>query len=67
MSPARTKISMLTVAGPTPPHTTVLAGAKYTRQHANLLMPGQIVSGLVCSKLWINYVSHPDLRANPNG
>jgi hypothetical protein len=38
---------MLAVAGPTLLRTTVLAGANYTRQHANLLVPGQIVCGLV--------------------
>jgi hypothetical protein len=47
MSPASTKPSMLAVAGPTLLRTTVLAGANYTRQHANLLVPGQIISVLV--------------------
>jgi hypothetical protein len=47
MSPASTKTLMLTVAGPAPLHNTVLAGANYARQYANLLVPGQIVSSLV--------------------
>jgi hypothetical protein len=38
---------MLTVVSPAPLRTTVLAGANYTRQHANLLVPGQIISVLV--------------------
>jgi hypothetical protein len=47
MSPASTDPSMMTVAGPAPLRPTVLVGAGYTRQHANLLAPGQIVFGLV--------------------
>jgi hypothetical protein len=38
---------MLAVAGSAPLRTTVLAVASCTREHANLLVPGQIVSGLV--------------------
>jgi hypothetical protein len=38
---------MLMVVGSAPLRTTVLAGANYTHQHANLLVPGQIVSDLV--------------------
>jgi hypothetical protein len=49
MSPASTKTSMLAVAGLAPLRSTVLAVANYTRQHANLLVPEQIVSGLVNS------------------
>jgi hypothetical protein len=47
MSPASTDASMLAVAGSAPLRTTVLAVASCTREHANLLVPGQIVSGLV--------------------
>jgi hypothetical protein len=47
MSTASTKTSMLAVVGPVPLRTTVQAGVNYTRQHANLRVPGQIVSGLV--------------------
>jgi hypothetical protein len=47
MSIASTKASMLKVVGPAPLRTTVLAGANYTRQHADLLVPGQIISVLV--------------------
>jgi hypothetical protein len=47
MSTASTKASMLTVVSPAPLRTTVLAGANYTRQHADLLVPGQIISVLV--------------------
>jgi uncharacterized membrane protein YdcZ (DUF606 family) len=51
MSAASTKTSMLAVVGLAPLRTTVQADANYTRQHANLLMPGQIVSGLVCDHI----------------
>jgi hypothetical protein len=38
---------MLVVVGPAPLRPTVLAVASCTRQHANLLVPRQIVSGPV--------------------
>jgi hypothetical protein len=38
---------MLAVAVPAPLRPTLLAVHSCTRQHANLLVPGQIVSGLV--------------------
>jgi hypothetical protein len=41
---------MLAVAVPAPPRPTLLAVDSCTRQHANLLVPGQIVSGLVIRK-----------------
>jgi hypothetical protein len=47
MSTVSTKTLILAVVGPAPLRTTVLAGTNYTRQHANLLVPGQIVSDLV--------------------
>jgi hypothetical protein len=47
MSPASSDASMLAVAVPAPLHPTLLAVHSCTRQHANLLVPGQIVSGLV--------------------
>jgi hypothetical protein len=47
MSPAISDASMLAVAGPTPLCPTLLAVDSCTHQHANLLVPGQIVSGLV--------------------
>jgi hypothetical protein len=47
MSSASSDASTLAVAVPTPLHPTLLAVHSCTRQHANLLVPGQIVSGLV--------------------
>jgi hypothetical protein len=47
MSSASANPSMLVVADPAPLRPTVLAVASCTRQHANLLVSGQIVSGLV--------------------
>jgi hypothetical protein len=47
MSPASSDASMMAVAGPAPLRPTLLAVDSCTRQHANLLVPGQIVSGLV--------------------
>jgi hypothetical protein len=47
MSPASSDASMLAVAVPAPLRPTLLAVDSCTRQHANLLVPGQIVSGLV--------------------
>jgi hypothetical protein len=47
MSPASSDASMLAVAVPAPLHPTLLAVDSCTRQHTNLLVPGQIVSGLV--------------------
>jgi hypothetical protein len=47
MSHRSTKTSMPAVAGPAPLCTTVLVGANYIRQHANLLVSGQIISGQV--------------------
>jgi hypothetical protein len=41
---------MLAVAVPAPLRPTLLAVDSCTRQHANLLVPGQIVSGLVVSR-----------------
>jgi hypothetical protein len=38
---------MLAVAVPAPLHPTLLAVDSCTHQHANLLVPGQIISGLV--------------------
>jgi hypothetical protein len=49
MSPASSDASMLAVAIPAPLRLTLLAVHSCTRQHANLLVPGQIVSGLVMS------------------
>jgi hypothetical protein len=47
MSPASSDASMLAVAVPAPLRPTLLAVHSCTRQHANLLVPGRIVSGLV--------------------
>jgi hypothetical protein len=47
MSPASSDASVLAVAGPAPQRPTLLAVDSCTRQHANLLLPGQIISGLV--------------------
>jgi hypothetical protein len=47
MSPASSDASMLAVAAPAPLRPTLLEVHSCTRQHANLLVPGQIVSGLV--------------------
>jgi hypothetical protein len=47
MSPANSDASMLAVAVPAPLRPTSLAVDSCTRQHANLLVPGQIISGLV--------------------
>jgi hypothetical protein len=47
MSPASSDASILAVGSPAPLRPTVLAVASCTRQHANLLVPGQIVSDLV--------------------
>jgi hypothetical protein len=47
MSPANNDASMLAVAVPAPLCPTLLAVDSCTRQHANFLVPGQIVSGLV--------------------
>jgi hypothetical protein len=47
MTPTSTDPSMLAVAGPAPLRSTVLAVASYTRQHANLLVSGHIISVLV--------------------
>jgi hypothetical protein len=47
MSPASSDASMLAVAVSAPLRPTLLAVDSCTRQHANLLMPGQIVFGLV--------------------
>jgi hypothetical protein len=46
---------MLAVAVPAPLRPTLLAVDSCTRQHANLLVPGQIVSGLVYFKSHIFY------------
>jgi hypothetical protein len=47
MSPASSDASMLAVADPAPLRPTLVAVDSCTRQHANLLVPRQIVSGLV--------------------
>jgi hypothetical protein len=47
MSPASSDVSMLTVAVLAPLRPTMLAVDSCTRQHVNLLVPGQIVSGPV--------------------
>jgi hypothetical protein len=47
MSLASSDASILAVAGPAPLRPTLLAVDTCTRQHANLLVPRQIVSGLV--------------------
>jgi hypothetical protein len=47
MSPASSDASMLAVAVSAPLRPTLLAVHSCTRQHANLLVPGQIISGLV--------------------
>jgi hypothetical protein len=52
MSPASSDASMLSVAVPTPLHPTLIAVDSCTRQHANLLVPGQIVSDLVILTSW---------------
>jgi hypothetical protein len=46
MSPTSSDASMLAVAVPTPLRPTLLAVDSCTRQYANLLVPGQIVSDL---------------------
>jgi hypothetical protein len=51
MSPASSDASMLAVAVPAPLHPTLLAIDSCTHQHANLLVPGQIVSGLVINHI----------------
>jgi hypothetical protein len=51
MSPASSDASMLSVADPAPLCPTLLAVDSCTYQHANLLVPGQIVSGLVMALL----------------
>jgi hypothetical protein len=51
MSHASSDASMLAVTVPAPLHPTLLAVDSCTRQHANLLVPGQIVSGLVEERL----------------
>jgi hypothetical protein len=51
MSPASSDASMLAVAGPAPLRPTLLAVDSCTCQHANLLVPGQIISGLVAVSL----------------
>jgi hypothetical protein len=52
MSPASSDASMLAAAVSAPLHPTLLAVDSWTRQHANLLVPGQIVSGLVTHAAW---------------
>jgi hypothetical protein len=47
MSAAGSDASMLAVAVSAPLRPTLLAVDSCTRQHANLLVPGQIVFGLV--------------------
>jgi hypothetical protein len=47
MSPTSSDASMLAVADPAPMRPTLLAVDSCTHQHANLLVPGQIVSSLV--------------------
>jgi hypothetical protein len=47
MSPANSDASMLAVAVSAPLRPTLLAVDSCTHQHANLLVSGQIVSGLV--------------------
>jgi hypothetical protein len=54
MSPASSDASMLAVAGPAPLRPNLLAVDSCTRQHANLLVPGQIVSGLVFGAMLSN-------------
>jgi hypothetical protein len=49
MSPASSDASMLAVAVPAPLHPTLLVVDSCTREHANFLVLGQIVSGLVVS------------------
>jgi hypothetical protein len=49
MSTASSDATMLAVAVPAPLRPTLLAVDSCTRQHANLVVPGQIVSGLVYS------------------
>jgi hypothetical protein len=60
MSPASSDASMLTVAVPAPLRPTLLVVDSCTRQHANLLVPEQIVSGLV--QIWIR--SKQDSKEN---
>jgi hypothetical protein len=50
MSPASSDASMLAVAVPAPLRPTLLAVDSCTRQHANLIVPGQIVSDLVITR-----------------
>jgi hypothetical protein len=47
MSPANSDASMLAVAVPAPLRPTSLAVDSCTHPHANLLVPGKIISGLV--------------------
>jgi hypothetical protein len=56
MSPASNDASMLAVAVTAPLHPTLLAVDSCTRLHANLLVPGQIVSGLVFHDKSINII-----------
>jgi hypothetical protein len=56
MSPASSDASMLAVALPAPLRPTLLAVDSCALQHANLLVLGQIVSGLVIREeiMWFN-------------
>jgi hypothetical protein len=56
MSPASSDASMLAVAVPAPLRPALLAVDSCTRQHANLLVSGQIFSGLMVVRLTL---SHP--------
>jgi hypothetical protein len=71
MSPASSDASMLAVAVPAPLCPTLLAVHSCTRQHANLLVPGQIVSGLVvehhadgAATPMVGVVRHRQVEAN---
>jgi hypothetical protein len=71
MSPASSDASMLAVAVPASLRPTLLAVDSCTRQHANLLVPRQIISGLVllmamhvtdtCGKIHYAHMHRPSL------
>jgi malonyl CoA-acyl carrier protein transacylase len=56
MSPASSDASMLAVAVPAPLRPTLLAVHSCNRQHANLLVPAQIVSGASVGTVCVVYV-----------
>jgi hypothetical protein len=61
MSPASSDASMPAVAVPAPLRPTLLAVHSCTRQHANLLVLGQIVSGPVLVAVVHTKLSWPNI------